>query len=159
MKLEPVYLVAPRARIPTRRAFVLAGLAGAAGVGCGFVAGRALAGPAGDAPPDPGSAPVDAELLARIQWAERLAQRSDVDELLANLPALLGVVDEAASRGLDSDVMWRAVAKTARAVADDGSVPWRAPAARALVRLLERRPGAVTTDLQGRLQTIGERRR
>lgn len=44
MKLEPVYLVAPRPRIPKRRALVLAGLTGAVGVGCGVAAGGWLMG-------------------------------------------------------------------------------------------------------------------
>ena len=120
MKIEPVYLVAPRPRVTTRRAFVWCALTGSAGVALGSATGFWL-GRATASQPRPAAAPtsIDASLQRRIQWArEVIAAGSDV-ALLANAPALVSITHESLQAGLDDDQLWDGVMRLAVAALAD----------------------------------------
>jgi hypothetical protein len=119
MKLEPVFVVAPRheskGMMPTRRALLLALAAGAAGVSLGgggaFLLGRAV----GKRERHGGQ---DAERM--LAWARKLAVPGTPDaRLLENSGPLLMTMAEFAP---DDPQLWQAVRRVAKTVVGDKDV-------------------------------------
>ncbi len=112
MKLEPVFLLAPRPAppsMPTRRAFLLAGSTALLGVATG-----ATAGVLATRPPSQSDGTLDAEAMRMLRWARELAQpATPIDELVQHAGAMLMVLAEYAPA--DAEI-WRAVDRLARHV-------------------------------------------
>lgn len=139
MKIDPVYLLAPEPKppaVPTRRAFLLAGVAGFAGIGAGYVLSAATSTATTETPSTAQGAD---EATERIRWAEDLASHG-VDEILDNLPAFLGVVHEANALRSDRVVLWSGVRKAAEAIVNRGAMPLRASKAKAILAISALRP-------------------
>lgn len=155
VKLDPVFLLEPvpaPKMVPTRRAFLLAGVAGIAGIGVGFGsgfwAGRSQAGSASEVP-------IEAE--RRIAWARSLAEQAPVSELLDNLPGFLGVVHEAYEYGKDDAILWQGVQRAASALIENESVEQRGAKARALLLIFKLRPTSALGELRPLLARIAMR--
>lgn len=147
MKLEPVYLVAPRPKppsMPTRRAFLFMGFAFAGGsvVGgaCGYSIGAAIA-KSGDLSPT-GNAELD-EL-------RRLAVKAPLAELVENRLYFMMVFDRKYS---SDEVLWRGVERLANAIAADPAFPDRRRMAKVMTLTIER----LAPPLQFPSRTILER--
>jgi hypothetical protein len=119
MKLEPVFLLAPKlpaGSVPTRRAFLCAGAAffgGAVlGTACGYSLGAAS--PTNSGPNDPAQlgAPIEPPKTgnAELDDLRRLAVVAPIEELVARSRYFLMARDITYR---DDDVLWRGVARLA----------------------------------------------
>lgn len=131
MRLDPVYVVAPRPAppsIPTRRALLIAG-AGALGAFCaGIATGWTWRGPA--APPtEPGSQPGDST-DETLRWLQDLAAPSSpVDGLVTNFMAFVWMVPR---RYPDHPELWDGMVRLAQEVLKNEALSDRAKIARDL---------------------------
>ncbi|GAB4139278.1 MAG: hypothetical protein Fur0037_05410 [Planctomycetota bacterium] len=101
MKLEPVYLVAPDpplSSIPTRRAFLWAGIGTLAGFAGGLGCATAPGVLAGEAARDP-----------VLLWLHRLCDEAPVDDLIRYRAALL----QQLPRHVSDPVLWHGMARLA----------------------------------------------
>lgn len=132
MKLEPIFLLAPRKQMPTRRAFLIAGGASLGAFAAGFGAGWLIRG--GAAHP---AAPtlIDPRLAEALELAD---PATPIAKLLEQQMFLVSIVHEQQIAGHTHDALWRAIHRVAREVIDDRSLPDRRQRARALVDLLAR---------------------
>ncbi len=147
MKLEPVYLVAPRRRIPARRAFLIAAGSALAGLGVGFVGGWGARGLRTEgAPPAPGNLQtgIDAGLRSRIAWAKSVASATDDGTLRQNLAGYLAILREAATAAIDDAALWSGVDRATALVTGAAPTPVRKVHARTLLAILAVRPGPPT---------------
>ncbi|GAB4161578.1 MAG: hypothetical protein Fur0037_28170 [Planctomycetota bacterium] len=148
VQIEPVYLVAPDPpvpSVPTRRAFLWAGI----GTLAGLAGGTAIA--AGGA--------VGAATSER--WAKALelaSPRTPTESLLAHQFFLLGVLHEMEGAGERSPLLWRAIDRLAAAVVRDPSVPDRRLRALAILDVLKRdHPSGLRIDgLQADLAEVAK---
>ncbi len=136
MKLEPVYLVAPRPRITTRRAYLIAACAGVGGLAVGWIGGwiynsgvRVNAGEL----PSPRLDRADGRLALALRLS---APQTPLAELLANDALVLMMVHETEAANRPEPRLWDAVQRLARAVAENPRISARARRATALVDLL-----------------------
>jgi hypothetical protein len=133
MRLEPVFLVAPRPQSAwTRRSFLFAGATFAggafAGSACGFAIGsRRPALPMLEQPAPTGDAELD-------QLRALATQGSDADLVQHRL---LFVASTFSHYGQDP-VLWHGIARLADLVVDDAAFPDRSVFARALAGVIER---------------------
>lgn len=150
MKLDPVYVLAPRPQIATRRAFVLAGATGCLAFAAGFAGGYWFRHSRDEQPPRPPGNP-------RIDWARSLALGDDTT-LLDNLPAFLGVCHEAHQLGLDDVSLWDSIRRAAKAVIADAGLEQRRIKARALLTVIDLRPDdADLLELRRQLEALTRR--
>lgn len=143
MRLEPVSVLAPRPRIPTRRALLLAGVAGAAGIGMGMGFGWWRWGKgeqAGEA-----ARPMDPRLAHALELA---SPTTPIQALLSEQMFLLAVVHETEQAGNRHPELWTAVQRIAAEIVRDRSLPDRRIRARSILDLLERgRPSGTGLEL------------
>lgn len=152
MRLQPVYVVAPSASVPTRRAFLLAGGTFAAGMSLGGACGYALgarrsAAPGGDA------AAADAAAIEQmlqpsgdveLDELRRLAVKAPIEELVEARPVFLTHF----SRKYRSDrILWIGVERLCEAVLARTEISNRRIAAQSIVQVVE----SCETQLQTRL--------
>lgn len=138
MKLDPVYLVAPRPVITTRRALLYATATGIAGCGLGVVTGWIWRGLVQEEPASAarsGPPTTDPRLLHAFQLA---SPATSIDILLANDAFLVAMIAESQKVGADTTPLWDAIDRIARHVADSPSLPDRARRARMLLGLATR---------------------
>lgn len=143
MKLEPVYVVAPSPALkgmPTRRAFLIAGVAGALGFGAGVGVGSTAWFQKGDAAADATGPPRATN--ERIAWAKQLLKGAS-DQLLENLPGFVAIVEEAYSYKVDDEDLWQGVRRLAAALVQRTDVPQRQIKARLLLNIGRLRPGSL----------------
>lgn len=132
MKLEPVYLVAPRPKppsMPTRRAFLFMGVAFAGGSIVGAACGYSIGSASGsDELPLTGDPDLD-------EW-RRLAVKAPLKELVRLRHEFMVALD----RDYPEDaVLWQGLNRLAAAVATDAAFPDRRRAALFVLRLAEAR--------------------
>jgi hypothetical protein len=124
MRLEPVYLVAPKPKPPMmtrRRALLLAGSMLATGLGVGCAGGYWLGTPSHDAQQPP---PPEDTTLRELR---RLATDAPVAELLTNWSTFLGMLNDTYPHDA---VLWRGAERLGEAiVADENLVDRRRMAA------------------------------
>jgi hypothetical protein len=143
MRLEPVYLVAPEPRRPTRRGFVWIALAGAVGGVAGFALRQAFG--------EPG---VAAATNARLAWARRLAAGdAPIGDLVEHYQAFLLTLEVDAP---EDARLWSGVLRIAHAVLEQPTIEERARIARLLVATIAR-PGAPAPEELRRLVPSLER--
>jgi hypothetical protein len=132
MKLDPVFVLAPRPHVTTRRAFVFASAAGcfafAAGYGAGWIVHRPSA-----ASPLPTVDPRHARALGLA------AASTPIGTLLDHQLFLIGIVHEQEIDGYAPDLLWRAIHRIAAVVVADATLPDRRLRARTILDLLARR--------------------
>ena len=143
MRIEPVYLVAPRPKppsMPTRRAFLLAGSTFVCGLGiggaCGYAAGTARSGDDPVADDEPLQPSGDA-LLDELR---RLAIQAPIAELIAKRLDFLNHLH--ATYRTDA-IAWRGVERLGDAVLRGEPIPNRRIFARWLAQLLENAEPAI----------------
>lgn len=106
MKLDPVYVVAPERMprtVPTRRAFLLAGVAGVVGAGGGYGLSQLLG-------REPKTSPGRTELDPMLRWLLTLCDDSSpIEELIQYRAALL----QALPRHKDNSSLWHGLARLA----------------------------------------------
>jgi hypothetical protein len=156
MRLEPVYLVAPKPKqpsIPTRRAFLFAGIAFATGstvgTACGYTLGRAsvnaaVLGAGGvELPPSSGDADLD-EL-------RRLAIAAPIEELIDKRLNFLA----SRNRQYPKDVyLWFGIKRLCDAIAAVPDTPERRLLARLLLDLVENKNPPSSISFRDNLPTL-----
>jgi hypothetical protein len=152
MELDPVYVLAPRRRITTRRAFLFAGAAGCLGFAGGFGAGWLAK---GLDVPTPAST-IDPRLARALDLA---SPATPIDVLLENQLFLIGMLHEEEIAGRTHASIWEAVRRVAKEVVTTPSLSDRRLRARTILDLLSRRqPASVDfTDLLPDLEALVRR--
>lgn len=146
MKLDPVFLVAPRPKPPsmsTRRAFL--------GMGAAFVAGGAIGSACGYAAGVANAKAVDASATEELQPSgdadldevRRLAVKAPIEELMADSLAFLGAVTQDHS---EDKIAWRGVARISQYVIDHPEVGDRRLLAGVMVQMIEKAPPSIRSD-------------
>jgi hypothetical protein len=148
MRLEPVFLVAPRDRAAavTRRSFLFAGATFACGASLGGVC-TALAARAVALPDDALAPTGDAEL----DQLRRLALEGSDDQIVQR--RLLLVASTFSHYGRDP-VLWHGIGRLCDLVVADAAFPDRARFARALVGVIERADAPFANSLQQRAAAL-----
>lgn len=159
MRLDPVYVVAPRAAspsMPTRRAFLLASGTFAVGATLGGACGYAVGAHAAPAPePEPSAAPppakpADDEPLkpsgdVDLDEMRRLAVKAPIEELVAIRLAFVNTMFDTYPK---DEVLWRGVKRLCEFVLAGRPVDNKQHFARALAGVIEQGDAALTRDLK-----------
>ncbi len=153
MKLEPVYLVAPKRvpSMPTRRAFLIAGgtfvLGGGLGGACGYAMGAGVPVDA-NAKASDGGAPGDGELKpsgdVELDELRRLAVKAPIEELLERRQVFVELVRRSYRK---DPVLWRGMHRLATALVRDSSIPQRRVFARVMAQVIEQADQGVASAL------------
>lgn len=137
MRLDPVFLVAPKPTppsMPTRRAFLVAGATFSFGVAiggaCGYSVGAARAAAAAPA----GEPELESSGDADLDELRRLAVKAPIEELIERRLTFLKCVSREYRR---DPVLWTGVERLADAVESDASFPDRRLSARVIAQVME----------------------
>ena len=139
MRIEPIYLLAPKPKppsIPTRRAFLIAGGTFFAGIGlggaCGYAAGIGASGNEGGTKTKNETGPTGDANLDRLRW---LAVDASIDVLIDNRNAFLNVLSSAYPKDL---IAWQGVDRLVEAILDGRQLPNTRAFAQYLSQVIER---------------------
>ena len=154
MRLEPVYLLAPKPKppsMPTRRAILIAGSTFVAGFGvggaCGYAAGSRVA-PAGESTSEPELQPSgDADL----DELRRLAVKAPIEELMQNAVVFANLV-RATYR--DDEILWRGMDRIAAALISGYQIPDRRKAAIWIAQVIEGAASSFARPLLPRAESL-----
>lgn len=134
MKLDPVFIIAPKPKppsMPTRRAFVLAGATFALGAAAGGACGYSLGAAANAQPEEEELAPSgDAEL----DELRRLAIKAPISELVQHRLMYLNSLSRYYRK---DEVLWRGFERLCDVVMQDAAFPERRLSARLLAQMIE----------------------
>jgi len=157
MRLEPVYLVAPRERAPvmaTRRAFLGMGLAFTAGTlvggACGYSLARQQSGSAGTTA---GGDPVPPSGDAELDELRRLAVVAPIQELLDQRLLFLMMRERTYAQ---DPVLWRGVARLTEHVITTADVVDRGQLARLLIATITKGAPPAELSLAERVPALRE---
>ena len=153
MRLEPVFLVAPRPKPPsmtTRRAFLLAGGTFAVGAAVGGACGYSIGAKA-----EAGAAEGDLELApsgdVELDELRRLAVKAPISELVEKRLVFLNCVTKIYPKDL---VLWRGVARLVDAVLSPEPFSDRRIFAKWIAQVIEAADPAMTKGLVPRLPEL-----
>lgn len=160
MRLEPVYVVAPAASVPTRRAFLLAGGTFAAGMSLGGACGYALGARRAAVAPGPADAAADAaaidEMLkpsgdVELDELRRLAVKAPIEELVEARPVFLTHF----SRKYRSDrILWIGIERLCEAVIARTEITNRRIAAQSIIQVVENCEAQLQAKLSSHLMVL-----
>lgn len=147
MKLEPVYLLAPKPKppsIPSRRAFLIAGGTFLAGVGLGGACGYAV-GVGGSGEVDNGEGALKPTGDPLLDELRRLAVKAPIDELMEkHMPFL----DHLTSKYAADSTLWGGVERICQEVISNPRIASRRSVAGWLATVISRGDPALTGDLR-----------
>jgi len=137
MRLEPVYLVAPKQKppsIPTRRAFLLAGGTFAVGLGLGSACGYAMGSGRGDAADASASPELVPSGDADLDELRRLAVKAPIEELVAKRFDFLSHLYKTYT---EDEIAWQGVGRLAEAALSNTGFPDRRMFSHWLAQVIE----------------------
>lgn len=121
MKIDPIYLLAPRPQpkgMPTRRAFLLASGTFVAGTAIGGACGYSMGAAGSTAAPQQPAAEPELPTSGDVELDElrRLAVKAPLDELFEKAPVFLHL---RVSTYKDDEILWRGVDRLSREVVEN----------------------------------------
>ncbi len=162
MRLEPVFVVAPKAApsMSTRRAFLLAGGTFAAGAtlggACGYAMGSQAAADAGSTAAPPSADPAADEPLkpsgdVELDELRRLAVKAPIDELVKQERIFLTYFGR---HYRNDEILWRGVERLCAEVLKRADYPERRIAAGVLAQMIEAGEPGLKRLIGDRLQSL-----
>ena len=142
MRLEPVYLVAPKPKppsMPHRRAFLIAGGTFLAGIGLGGACGYAVGATRSDTPggaDEPNLEPLLAPSGdSDLDELRRLAVKAPIEELMARSLLFLDLLSDTYRR---DEALWHGAARICSELCSNSSLPKRRVTALWLAQVIDR---------------------